>query len=114
MVYGLFRSDALCRAGVFRRVLFPDVVLLHELALYGGFKQVDEKLWFIRRVAKFSIERQKHTLFVNKPWYIYLPWPLVKCRPVLAWHTAIVSDTREFKATLSRVFILRLCISASI
>jgi glycosyltransferase involved in cell wall biosynthesis len=96
MVYGLFRTDALQRAGVFRRVMFPDVILMHELSLQGDFKQVKEKLWFIRRVAKFSIERQKNALFIRKPWYICLPWPLVNAA-ALAWNTAIVSDGRSLK-----------------
>lgn len=95
MVYGLFRADALCRAGVFRRLMFPDVILLHELALQGDFKQVDEELWYIRRVAEFSIGRQKKSLFVKKPWYIYLPWPLVNAA-ALAWNTAIASGPRTF------------------
>ncbi len=104
MVYGLFRAKALQRAGVFRRVLFPDVILIHELALQGDFKQVKEKLWYIRRVAKFSIERQKNSLFIRKAWYIYLPWPLVNAA-VLAWNTAIVSETRSFKLRLLGLYV---------
>jgi glycosyltransferase involved in cell wall biosynthesis len=96
MVYGLFRADALRRAGIFRHLMFPDVVLLHELCLQGNFKQVEEKLWFIRRVAKFSIDRQKNSLFIRKAWYIYLPWPLVNA-VALAWNTAIASDARNLR-----------------
>ena len=104
MVYGLFRTDALQRAGVFRRVMFPDVVLLHELAFQGDFKQVTDKLWFIRRVAEFSIGRQKNSLFVKKPWYIYLPWPLVNAT-ALAWNTAIVSDSKNLKQRFFGVYV---------
>lgn len=89
MVYGLFRASALRRAGVFRRVLFPDVVLALELCLRGDFEQVDEELWYLRRVADFSIARQKKSLFVRKPFYIYLPWPFVNAF-VLAWNTAML------------------------
>ena len=96
MVYGLFRADALRRAGIFRRLMYPDVILLHELCLQGDFKQVEEKLWFIRRVAKFSIDRQKNSLFVRKAWYIYLPWTLVNA-VALAWNTAIASDARNLR-----------------
>jgi glycosyltransferase involved in cell wall biosynthesis len=88
MVYGLFRTNALRRAGVFRRILFPDVILLLELCLYGDFKQVDKELWYLRRMADFSIDRQKKSLFVERPWYIFLPWPLVNAM-VLAWNTAL-------------------------
>lgn len=91
MVYGLFRADALRRAGIFRRVLFPDVVLLFELSLQGDIVQVDEELWFQRCMKKFSIARQKQTLFARKPWYIYLPWPLVNT-VTLGWHTVIMPD----------------------
>jgi glycosyltransferase involved in cell wall biosynthesis len=91
MVYGLFRARALRRAGVYRRVLFPDVVLLVELSLQGYFKQVDEELWYLRRIADFSIDRQKKSLFVRKPWYIYLPWPFVNAL-VLAWNMAILPE----------------------
>ncbi|MEE8429277.1 MAG: glycosyltransferase family A protein [Gammaproteobacteria bacterium] len=87
-VYGLYRVSALRRAGIFRRVLFPDVILLLELSLYGDFKQVDTELWSMRQLADFSIARQKISLFVSKPWYIFLPWPLVNTA-VLAWNTAI-------------------------
>ncbi len=87
-VYGLYRASALRRAGTFRRILFPDVILLFELSLYGEFKQVDTELWSMRHLADFSIARQKRTLFVSKPWYIFLPWPLVNTA-VIAWNTAI-------------------------
>jgi glycosyltransferase involved in cell wall biosynthesis len=86
-VYGLFRADALRRAGVFRRVLFPDTILLYELCLLGDFMQIDAELWYLRNVAEFSVARQKKSLFVRKPWYLFLPWPLVNAL-VLLWNTA--------------------------
>jgi glycosyltransferase involved in cell wall biosynthesis len=91
MVYGLFRASALRSAGVFRRVLFPDVVLLFELCLTGDFVQIDKELRSQRDVAKFSIARQRRSLFVKKPWYIFLPWPFVNAC-VLFWQTVIFSS----------------------
>ena len=88
MVYGLFRASALRRVGVFRRTMFPDVILLLELCLQGDFKQVDKELWQMRRIDDFSIARQKRKLFVKRPWYIFLPWPIVNAL-VLAWNTAL-------------------------
>ncbi len=88
MVYGLYRLSALRSTGVFRRVLFPDVILLLELCLHGDFRQVEAELWYLRRLADFSIARQKRSLFVARPWYILLPWPLVNAA-VLAWNTAL-------------------------
>jgi len=94
MVYGLFRANALRQSGVFRRLLFPDVILLHELCLQGDFRQVDRELWYLRRMSDFSIARQKKMLFVKRPWYIFLPWPIVNAL-VLAWNTALRSDAGD-------------------
>jgi len=91
MVYGLFRANALRRSGIFRRTLFPDVILLLELCLQGDFKQVDKELWYMRRVDDFSIARQKKKLFIKRPWYIFLPWPIVNAL-ALAWNTALCPD----------------------
>ena len=44
MIYGLFRSDALLKAGVFRRILLPDRFLIAEISLQGEFRQVPELL----------------------------------------------------------------------
>jgi glycosyltransferase involved in cell wall biosynthesis len=96
MVYGLFRAGALRRVGIYRRVLFPDVILMHELCLQGHFIQVHAELWYRRRNATFSIARQKRSLFVQKPWYLYLPWPLVNAA-VLAWNTVLQPPTKNLK-----------------
>jgi glycosyltransferase involved in cell wall biosynthesis len=106
MVYGLFRVEALRRAGVFRRVIWPDVILLLELSLQGDIHHVDEELWYRRITASFRIERQKNSLFARKPWYITLPWPIVNAS-VLFWNTAIRPD---FKAWRNRKLGLKLAI----
>lgn len=76
MIYGLGRSDAIRRAGVFRRVLVPDRLLLMELSLEGQFRQVPEVLWFRRKHGQFfSLQRQRHAFFPNgRPLYAYVPW----------------------------------------
>jgi len=94
MIYGLFRAPALHRCGIFRRLLFPDAILMYELCLQGEFIQVDEELWFRRKNAAFSIARQKRSLFIRKPWYIYLPWPLVNAA-ALVWNTVVQPPTRQ-------------------
>ncbi len=104
MVYGLFRADALRRAGVFPRILFPDVVLLQELALLGDFKQVEKPLWSVRRVADFSIGRQKESLFIKKVWYLYLPWPLVNSVTIFR-DTVLTGDPRSFKQRCLGLYI---------
>ena len=65
MVYGLMRVDALERAGVFRRVIQPDRLLMVELALAGRFAQVPEVLWLRRQPAEASVGKQPTTLFAE-------------------------------------------------
>ena len=76
MIYGLGRTDAIRRAGVFRHVLVPDRLLLMELALEGQFRQVPELLWFRRWYGRiFSLSRQRRAFFPNgRPFYAYVPW----------------------------------------
>jgi hypothetical protein len=89
MIYGLFRSEALARAGVFRRVLMPDRQVLLALALLGEFRQVPELLWYreIRSESskRFSKHRQRALLFARRaPYYCYLP-TLLTHAGVLSW-----------------------------
>ena len=64
MVYGLYRINALERAGVYRHVLVPDRLLFTELSLYGQFKQVPQVLWFRRWYGRiFSLGRQRAASF---------------------------------------------------
>ena len=76
MVYGLYRVAALQRAGVYRRIVVPDRLLLAELSLYGQFKQVPEVLWFRRWYGRvFSLDRQRANFFPSgRPLYAYCPW----------------------------------------
>jgi len=111
MVYGLFRADALRQAGIFRRVLFPDVVLMHELCIQGQFIQVEAELWYRRKNATFSVTRQKRSLFVRTPWYLHLPWPLVNAA-ALAWNTIVQPPIRNLKfryagAKIALIYLLR-------
>jgi len=77
MVYGLMRLDALTKAGIFRRVLRPDRLLVAELILLGGVRQVPEALWFRRESNGASVDRQRHTLVLvgDEPkWFHTPPW----------------------------------------
>lgn len=80
MVYGLMRPDAVRRAGVFRRVLCPDRLLLAELTLQGQMRQVPAVLWFRRQFSAGSVSRQRSSLFapgaprpgpLTPPWYLH-------------------------------------------
>jgi len=77
MVYGLMRVDALRRAGIFRRVLRPDRLLMTELTLQGRILQVPEVLWFRRQSMGTSVERQHRSLVLegDEPrWFAWPPW----------------------------------------
>ena len=76
MVYGLYRVPLLARAGVYRRVLVPDRLLMTELAVYGQFKQVPQVLWFRRWYGRiFSLDRQRKSFFPEgRPLYMWAPW----------------------------------------
>jgi glycosyltransferase involved in cell wall biosynthesis len=111
MVYGLYRLDALRRAGTFRHLLFPDVILLLELSMQGEFVLVDQPLWHRRRMAGFSSARQRETLFVHKPWYIYLPWPLVNFS-ALMWNRCLspaagTADMRACGGLMAFMYLVR-------
>lgn len=78
MIYGLFRVDAVRRAGGFRDTLFADRLLLTELALQGQLVEVPEALWYRRPTGTFSIQRQRRACFPHgAPMRSYLPWWLV-------------------------------------
>jgi glycosyltransferase involved in cell wall biosynthesis len=76
-IYGLFRAEALERAGVFAPVLMPDRHILLALSLLGGFRQVDDYLWYREVSPAFSQRRQRPTLFAGAaPLHSYLPLDL--------------------------------------
>jgi Glycosyl transferase family 2 len=99
-VYGLFRVSALEKAGVFRRVLLPDRLLMAELSLQGYFKQVPEYLWLRRRTAPATLARQRVSLFSDeRPASLAFPWQLT--------HTAVLARELVIRGcgppTISRV-----------
>ena len=96
MVYGLYRVDALERCGVFRPVIFPDRLLLTELAMLGEFRQVEEVLWSRRHNPRTMPirARQRLTFFPDGlPLYARIPWPLVH-GATLTWDVAVRGTAR--------------------
>jgi glycosyltransferase involved in cell wall biosynthesis len=93
MVYGLYRVGPLERAGVYRRVVVPDRLLIAELSLYGQCKQVPEVLWFRRWYGRvFSLERQRAHFFPRgRPLYSYCPWWIAHAMSLL--HTFTIRGT---------------------
>jgi glycosyltransferase involved in cell wall biosynthesis len=93
-VYGLYRLDALEAAGIFRRVLAPDRLVLTELAFQGKLVQVDRVLWHRRTLGRPSKERQRATLFGGAaPSYAHLP-PNLTHVAVLLWMYVIRGEGR--------------------
>lgn len=75
MIYGLFRADAVKKAGIMRWHLLPDRLLLCELALHGPMAEVKEHLWFRRYRQLASLERQRAASFFDEPpSYVRRPW----------------------------------------
>lgn len=95
MVYGLFRVDAMRKAGVFRRILVPDRMLLAELTLQGQFRQVPQVLWFRRWYGPiFSLSRQRRSFFPDgRPLYAYVPW-WISHGLALTWNIGVKGSAR--------------------
>lgn len=85
MVYGVYRREPMRRAGVIRRVLVPDRLLLTELSVQGEFIHVPRALRYRRVTARATLGRQRAGLFRDSaPAYTRLPWWLVHTG-VFAW-----------------------------
>ena len=95
-VYGLHRADLVERCGVFYPTVFPDRVLIEQLAIIGEFRQVGEVLWQRRYFSREeSIRtRQMRVLFRGpRPLHTRLPFPLVHCA-LLTWFVLVRGSTR--------------------
>ena len=88
-VYGLFRADALAKAGVFRPVLAPDRHVLMQLLLLGRFAHVPEVLWYREVAGVFSYSRQRRMFFpTHVPLHTYLPM-VVQHSGLMLWEFGI-------------------------
>jgi glycosyltransferase involved in cell wall biosynthesis len=99
MVYGLIRVEALQQAGIFRRVLRPDRLLMAELTLRGRIRQVPEVLWFRRQSNGTSVERQTRSLVLagEEPSGFWLP-PWLQHTRVL-WREYAAREPRPLPVT---------------
>jgi len=112
-IYGLFRADALARAGVFRRVLMPDRQILLALSLLGEFRQVPDYLWYREVSPAFSPERQRPTLFAGRaPVHTYLPLD-VQHAGSLFWQFAVAGRGGAAVRRLSGLWYTALFLGAS-
>jgi glycosyltransferase involved in cell wall biosynthesis len=75
MVYGVYRREPMRRAGVIRRLLLPDRLLLTELSVQGEFLYVPRALRYRRITGRATLARQRASLFRGRaPAYARLPW----------------------------------------
>jgi glycosyltransferase involved in cell wall biosynthesis len=93
-VYGLYRIDALERAGVLRDVLAPDRLLLAELSLQGEFALVPELLWWRRFKVNVTDSRQRRAFYpVGAPLRSHAPW-CVQHTAALGWRLGMQGGGR--------------------
>lgn len=104
MVYGLYRAASQRQAGIFRRSLLPDRLLLAEMSLYGEFRQVPQTLWYRRHESNFSLQRQGRSLFgERRPTWARVPWWLSH-PAILGWNLTVRASGRP---RISRLMGLR-------
>ncbi len=90
------------KVGIFRRVLRPDRLLIAELILLGGVRQVPEALWFRRESNGASVDRQRHTLVLagDEPkWFDTPPWFQ---HSVMLWDRTPRRSTRRCRSRARR------------
>ncbi len=96
MVYGLFRSDALSRAGILRQVLLPDRLLLTELSVHGDLVFVPRAVRYRRITAPMTLRRQRAAMFPDgAPLHTRLPWWLT--------HTGVLGRSLVFERAQPRL-----------
>jgi hypothetical protein len=98
VVQGLFRPEYLERAGVHRRVLMPDRLLLAELAALGEIRHVSRRLWSRRMRPRSSHSeiraRQRTAIYPDgPPFWARLPW-LVVHGSALLWGLVLMGNAR--------------------
>lgn len=129
MVYGIFRVQALERAGVFRYALQPDRLLLTEVSLQGDLRQCRDYLFYRRVTEAPSLERQRAAFWPDRaPRWSRLPWswqhiallsmalargegpPALDAhqRVRLAGHHAIAITSYASKASVGRLYYQRI------
>jgi glycosyltransferase involved in cell wall biosynthesis len=107
-VYGLHRAELVERCGVFYPAVFPDRVLIEQLAMIGEFRQVDEVLWHRRYFSRTeSIRtRQMRVLFRSpRPLVTRLPFPLAHCA-LLTWFVLARGSTRPEVGRARAMFLV--------
>lgn len=97
-IQGLFRPEPLRRAGVKRRVLAPDRLLMAELAAHGQLRHVPERLWERRMNPKMTKRetraRQRRTIFPPRARVLgHVHW-LVLHAAALFWSLSVRGNAR--------------------
>jgi glycosyltransferase involved in cell wall biosynthesis len=103
MIYGLFRLSALLRVTPLRLTILPDRLLLSDLSLEGGFRQVPETLWHrrYREGEVASVGRQRRSIYPHgAPIDSYVPWCITHSS-----HTArkLLTERRQIDRSRIRI-----------
>jgi glycosyltransferase involved in cell wall biosynthesis len=104
MMYGLFRCEALERAGVFRWVTAPDRLLVCELSLQGELHQVPEVLWERRFEGLSSRSRTKETFFPNGGGHYILAPLWMQHASAFFWSYVVLGEHRPAIGRLKGLF----------
>lgn len=101
IVYGLFRMAAMRKCGYFRKEIFPDLLLISEIQLFGSIKYTEKTIRY-RRMTEYHLEmrdvinRQKQNLFNPTN---------IRQHPVISHVSAFIRDTVIGKDYLSNDFL---------
>jgi hypothetical protein len=71
--------------------LLPDLLLMAEVSLLGGVKQISRELWRRRPAGLFSLARQRTSLFVQQPWHVRLRLPITWVHTVMLLWLHVIS-----------------------
>ena len=80
-IYGLYRSSAVRKTGMFQKVLGSDISFILELSIHGNFVQVPKLLFSYYGRKKWNTVHQDYKVHFGKdrkPWW-YLPFITLFC-----------------------------------
>ena len=80
-IYGLYRSSAMRRTQMYRKVIATDLAFIQELSIQGEFVQVPKVLFTYFGREKWNTVHQDYRAFfgnAKKPWW-YLPFVVLFC-----------------------------------
>lgn len=105
-VFGLMRREVLARTGMIRNAPEPDRLLIHEMALYGRIRMLDEPLFFHYRGLAHSLHYGENPKLRRRSFEWLHPdnrdkRQLTTARVLLEhWHAIVRSDISAIEKSL--------------